>query len=613
MPRPKRSKVAPSAPSALVPTKASSSLPQHNPSSQSSRSTTNSDDSDGLVTRNKSGLNRRGIARKEVHMSGALLVPTDGEVGRSRPLSGKTRAELFRVAREADYMERNRPQELSGPRGTANGQSTEKPEIGHEDELQEELLVPSSMPEEKGAAPVMQSIVKDIVPGTAEEARKPVEANWRSQATPKADTSVYAISNFRPRSRQPSLLNIGRQDDSVSLSSLGGGGGGLGSDFDDLYDLEPQDESTPFHANTLPPQTEARSSHALSSTPAPVYSSSIGSRKRKITPPEVLVPQSQSPRNEEDPARRQDLSGLDISEDEAGDREPALPSPKRSAVSPPTIWSDTMAPPQSSSPIRSQESVLARQHRQPTPAKAKSKRGRKPKNAEAALSTNTIVEAGSRAPARTKKKPLKPISTATLQNLLPRRRMTRHLSNDLEIPSSPEPPSDDDELSFAPKKSRRKPTTVAAAKSKLSKRTTMKNPVPKTPARALPSSKTRAKNSGPISTTATNPSRNKRVSKTYSRLSIGSDKENHHQQHRHSHASANSSSLLSSAADPDQDATHPSTLQQDESISSSSSEPLPKEAKKVMRGLAKKFEEVDRWVMEFEEDTGSGSSPKNAW
>ena len=70
MPGPEETKIPPSVPSALVPTKAVLSLPEHKSSSQL---VMDKDDSDGLLTIDKYGRNRQRKATKEAFMSGALL------------------------------------------------------------------------------------------------------------------------------------------------------------------------------------------------------------------------------------------------------------------------------------------------------------------------------------------------------------------------------------------------------------------------------------------------------------------------------------------------------------------------------------------------------------
>ena len=159
-------------------------------------------------------------------------------------------------------------------------------------------------------------------------------------ATPAHETSILALTNFKRRPRQPSLLRMVQQttdvedNDESSLSNTDN------FDFDDFL---PQDESTPLNKQRTTTEKEGANDSG-----AHLSSSASRGRKRKLTPV-VQVPRSSPPY---DPP-----SGADV--ESVRSPSPSLPDvlPSREEVIEQTqddsaILSQTLAPPKSSSPIR---------------------------------------------------------------------------------------------------------------------------------------------------------------------------------------------------------------------------------------------------------------------
>lgn len=558
----------------------------------SGRATTNSDDSEGIVKTTRKTAKSKDA---DVQMSGALAPEDVRGSTRMKPPSGRQRAALSRIAREADHARAIEALKLR--RDDALAQKIAEQASG-------QVVVPSSMPTAQEAATrtaIIQTETRII------ERIRPIPASHRKlQATPGAESSILALAKFKRRPRQPSILQIGRQDTAASESD---------SDSDEMLDgmldgmvdeFQPDDESTPFHVSRLQQRVQGTPGHPAAEAPSMQRLSSSGSRKRKITPPEIQVPRSQSPTmhltssppdplispDGEDPyvlptaspaLLEPDLSDLD------------LPSKRTSRTPPPNIWSDTMAPPQSSSPTQSptkDQSTRPSHTIKPTP-KPKPNPRRKQPSRIADADHHTRLQT-----TRPKKEPLKPISTATLQNLLPRRRNRQR--DDFDLPSSseheldtPAPAEDEDELSFAAPKSRRK-TAGVGPKQRPAKVAKPPATTRKTPARGRPKALERQKRTG---TDSSGPER------TYSRQV--SDKENE--------------GTVRERDDGNNDGRLPDALS-DADLSDERGQagrkggaavPVEVKATKELKTLAQKFREVDAWQMEFEEVTASSSSPRD--
>ena len=586
MPRPPRNKfnaLPTTAPAAAG--KALSAVPARVSSPRSTHTLSTSDDSDGLVTKNSTGANRRGIPRKDVFMGGALLEkPAEP---RPRPLHAAERATLAMIARQADYEEKIAA--LKKRKEEAEAHAREQPKVLVPTSQEPPVSQRSNTAASRSPATETRtrSRAAQAAPSTVEKPKQAAGAHRRAQATP---SSVLSLAKFKRRPRESSILRLAPEDESLSLTSLGGGSEDT---FGDLENVKPLHESTPLnrprgHQAVAPVATEQ--DEAARSTPT--NPSSTSSRKRKITPPEVLVSHSQSPTSTpQPPAAEEDAIEPEILGEENDQDEPRLPSPKRRAIQPPEIWDEAMAPPQSSSPVRTQDPPADSQP-QESPVKPRAARRvpeKQRSRAAKAAQASTVTR-----PNKKKAGQAKPMTTSALQNLLPRRRVTHPARDEFDFESSDvdlRPSSlideDADELSLLPSKKKRpatKASTAQKSKSKPAKPDALKTPRTRQPAKTL-----RPTGQGK----AAQP-------KTYARRA--SDKENAAPRARAATAACDTSSLARGA----DAATGASTLD------SSSILDVPEKGRTVLRGLARKFREIDRWEMTFEEVTASSSSPRDA-
>lgn len=342
-------------------------------------------------------------------------------------------------------------------------------------------------------------------------------------ATPAHETSILALTNFKRRARQPSLLRMVHQTTDVEDNN----------DYDDLDDFEPDDESTPLQNRKV--GGEQVESESPESTP-PSAGSRGTKRKLKSPSPVVQVPRS-SPPCEPASAVESAVSQRSSS--------PSLPEPPIGSCEAgniqkqgePEPLSETMAPPRSSSPTAVDEESEIITRKEPV------KRTRQ---------TKSSSKQTSRAPG---------ISTAKLQALLPRRRIraapARSGYNFQDSDDADDTPidSDQDELQMPQRyitkarKATAKPKTKTARTAKKSSAAT---------------------------------GRVKKGTKTYTRRT-SSDKENANGQA----ASDDSTPII-------------------EPTETSFELPAPN-----LAAIAKKFEDVDAFEMEFESVDGGGgeSSP----
>ena len=514
----------------------------------SGRVTNATDDSDGLVTtqRGVAGA-RRPIVAEKFTMTGAL----GEEETRLRPPSKRTIEEVSRIAREAEYAS------TAADRRTAHATAARQ-SINN-------IQTASSLP---GQAATRGGQMGSSAGTSAVHSRRPSIVS-KGQQTPLGQSSLGAAM-FKKRPRQPSLLQTAQ---SQNLQSE------LDDDNASLDDFRPDDESTPLVKSLI-------KSHALGSSSSRQLSS--GSRKRKLASPEVQVPASQSeatlgsPSASEVPSQplaqedaSQPVEGL---EEEPESPEPVLPSQYASQIPAPEIFSDTLAPPQSSSspPSKAKRRSTRKAPNQAAP-KSKTLKQSHNKNSSTTRSTDTTTTI-SISPVR---QPLKPLTTATLQNLLPRRRI-RHRAQKgaYDFPSSSDAEldttalgEDEDELSFHAAKMRRKT---------------------KTPARTMQLGK---KATGKVSAkqhqTPAPVEKEKRISKTYTRKSLVE------------------SDVGSGDEDEDEDEDDSLMPVKTKGKRKLDGEFDPK-AKKEMERLARKFAEVDDYVLDFEDMTGSSSQMLDA-
>jgi hypothetical protein len=413
------------------------------------------------------------------------------------------------------------------------------------------------------------------VPGTAVKAPASVvrpQSAVKMQSTPGAESSVLALQNFRRRARQPSLLQMVQNpelaatpiDDTTdfTLGSLG-----------DEDDFAPHDEGTPLQMSKGQPmdvdqepededEDEVMAEQEKAQTPepalpdsdddlygaTPVKTTQRQTRKRKsdaIEEPEVQIHRSSPslPSPSHSYAEQEEHDAIPATAPEEDDDE----EPTVTASQQLRLYSDTYAEPMSSSPPPDPISSSPAQPRQ-TPV----------------LSPSAIRKSARAGGQQTKK--VKPLTTATLRAMLPKRRNQRKDEFDFTSSSAQEASSS----AFEDEKRK---------KAKTKKLTAAKKPAPlktKKPATAA----------------------SKRTSRTYTRT----DKENDPVVHISS-GSSSLSELNSDEVEADETA--------DTSIETIKGNNSNEKISDEMRKAREKFAEVDDWEMEFESASlgQEGSSP----
>ena len=379
--------------------------------------------------------------------------------------------------------------------------------------------------------------------------------------TPAHTGSILNLGNFKRRARQPSILGTAQKERQPR------------PEYDDEEDnFSPEDESTPLN---------------LSKARDVTSSSTSNPRKRKLAA--AQVPRSSPPVPSDEEFELQAFISASVSHHEDVDAshssdEPPLPSIEVQDVNAEPM-SETMAPPVSSSSSPSAEPEPAsyraaqrlraerevprgrRRHRERTPP---SHTQDSPISSPPSLTHSPNLRAAKAAPKPNKRQALPPnaLSTAQLQALLPRRRRRGardpySIGSDDEIDVSGLA-SDDDELTHS---------TIRAPPSR-------RSIVPRLPPPG------RA------------PRKAKIVPKPGSKKTYGS------------RAAPTTSDKENEEVDPD-DSLAP-LPDGDASGSPENSQELVKRVGKELKRAARKFEEVDKWELEFEDCTASSSSPKDA-
>ncbi|KAE9367553.1 hypothetical protein N431DRAFT_428896 [Stipitochalara longipes BDJ] len=387
------------------------------------------------------------------------------------------------------------------------------------------------------------------------------------RGTPAQVGSALKIGNFKRRARESSILGTAQKNQPQRLEY-----------DDDEDDFNPEDESTPLNLS------KTRNVNTSSA------SSSSNPRKRKLS--SVQVPRSSpslpSPRRsepEETIPATSPLSDEEADGSELGSPEPdhdLMPSIEGRSVTPEPL-SETMAPPHSSSSVSSSPEPALPLHRAPSRGR-RPLRGRTPPpmTQDSPISSPPSLTHSPDRPAvaatkpkpKPKRQPPPPstFSTAQLQSLLPRRRR-RQARDPFDIPSSEDEvdvsglASEDDELSHLTVRARSRRSTVPR--------------------------RTPAPLKGPRSAKAAAKGKQPATKRTYgAQARAASDKENEGE------------------VDPD-DSLGP--LPDDAGNESpENSQELVKRVGQELKAAARKFEEVDKWELDFEEVTASSSSPKDA-
>ncbi|EON68245.1 hypothetical protein W97_07503 [Coniosporium apollinis CBS 100218] len=497
MPRPKRTKVASTAAQptrvAVTPKLATTTASRLNAPRVSSEHTDEvSDDSQGFVKTVKGPpRGRRGAQRPSdtVKMTGAL---GEGAVKNARKANTRPRQLVKKVAQDPgqtnalDALRKRRDEALrakgaqAGVSSPAQVQQTPRAEPQREPVIQVSSAATSdtedlyAMPAPRPAQKTPQTQAAPVAPMNRIEAPStttrtvqritktssphgppiPLSAA-KPQSTPGPETSVLALANFRRRPRQPSILRMVEQHNDDEDDTLG--------------DFNPDDESTPVGTRkvTVP-------SSAVAGTPEEARTSSSRKRKHSSLEPdsEIQVLRSSPPLISPPIGGRDEDSAHESSSlpDRMPDTQEAPTTHETEQA--PEIWSETMAPPESSSPShRSQE---LRKHDAP-PAR---RRGRPPRARTADHSDLSDAEDAATTPARPKRnaqpipKKAPALTTAALASLLPQRRRKprdARAKSPFEIPSSSDiamVDTDEDELQQAPaRRGRGKAPTKTAART----------------------------------------------------------------------------------------------------------------------------------------------------
>lgn len=386
--------------------------------------------------------------------------------------------------------------------------------------------------------------------------------------------SALKIGNFKRRAREPSILGTAQKRQAQR------------PDFDDDNDKEeddfnPEDESTPINLSKTRAMTTSTAESSsnprkrkLSAVQVPRSSPSLPSSGRIEA--EETIPATGPLDDEEEETQEHEEQDED-QRDSSPQEDPILSVEARSVT--PEPMSETMAPPMSSSSPPSSPEPPLPTRTAPIRARRTLRGGRTPppRTQDSPISSPPSLTHSPNRPtaAATKHKPKRQapppsaFSTAQLQALMPRRR--RRADRDpFDIASSEDEvdtsglASDDDELSHLNARARiRRPTGILArTPAPLKKK--KPGPNPKEPA----------------------------AKRTYGGANGTSDKENEGE------------------IDPD-DSLAP--LPDDgENAAEEDSQELEKRIGKELKRAARKFAEVDKWEMEFEDVTASSSSPRDA-
>ncbi|KAH7379633.1 hypothetical protein BKA66DRAFT_466396 [Pyrenochaeta sp. MPI-SDFR-AT-0127] len=485
MPRPPRAKVASrvakTAKPKAAPRKQQTKTTATQPEIVDEAANSFPDDSDGLVTKSTSTRSRRRVTQEKTHevvdegaftMTGAL--PAEEDV----PISSvKNRTPASNASKRA-----------RSTRGSVRS-STRK--------ASPSVVIPADihLPATNAQADAFQAddssgfgdlTFSSLGSDSPAHGTRPPSA-IKVGATPAHERSILALTNFKRRARQPSLLRMVQQTTDIEDNDEDGLGSTGDFDFDDFL---PQAESTPLNVRRAIPGDEVRNDSGTQ-----VSSSGSRGTKRKLSPV-VQVPRSSPPFS---PA-----SGADVESERSPS--PSLPEvlASREEVIEQTQddaepMSETFAPPKSSSPIREAS--------EPRQSPAQTRPRRRGRLAKTPVRDDDSEAEETETPVKTtrgaKKKAQQSISTAQLKDLLPRRRNRMRDRDEFDLESSEDVEqidSEQDELQMPERRNHQRPGAGKLASPKASKKTT------------------RGKKAGPVKST-------KRVSKTYSRR-ISSDKEN---------------------------------------------------------------------------------------
>lgn len=417
--------------------------------------------------------------------------------------------------------------------------------------------------------------------GLSQAAPLPASSIALQMGTPLHVGSAMKIANFKRRAREPSVLGTAQKKQAQKLQYDDD------NDEDDLDDFNPDDESTPLNlsknkdmASSSVPSSSNPRKRKLSAVQVPLSQPSPMLPSPRAASLEEAIP-STAPRSEGSEGRE------DPEQDEAMEQDEApLPSIERPPT--PQILSDTMAPPRSSSSDSSIPSpqMLSRIRLAPSRGRRPQRnRTPPPRTQDSPISSPPSLTHSPNRPllnvAETRLKKAAPppstLSTAQLQALLPKRRR-RPARDTFDIPSSEDEVAalnpEDDELSHI------------SARPRSRRSNALNRPPVATLKKAVAKSKQISKGKEPMATRRTYSSRKA--------PNTASDKEN------------DGDGDVDDSLGPIPDDVEGGNRE------SENSQEMEQRLGKELKRAAKKFKEVDRWELEFEEITASSSSPKDA-
>ncbi|OHF02590.1 hypothetical protein CORC01_01986 [Colletotrichum orchidophilum] len=438
----------------------------------------------------------------------------------------------------------------------------------------------------------------------------PIRPSSRGVGGTPSISSTFNIGLFKRRQREPSILGTAQKERAqrpIELSS--------GSESDeDGEDFEPEAESTPLQnrRRTQPPpatELESESQQVLAPDSQPTEKdaepTSASSRKRKsIESHEATERPGKASRTESEPAP--ELDDDDDSDSELSELPSPVLTPTRPSAFPRPVTpnqDDIMAPPESSDSEDNNEAwpdirTLAKQRRRQAPA-TPTRDG----NISDASSPPSLTHSPNFPATRNKSKQKKQVkapkvTTADLTGLLPRRRAKKNRdpygmddSEDEDAHNS-DTAQDDDELSYADTRTRSR-----RAKATPLNRSTANRPPSRGGRAAAAAGKPKAT---PPSTRAS--------TRTYSRRL--SDKENEGEGEGEGEGEDETESAEAEAgAEPEAGFEGDSFAPIRDDVPESQESSDPARSADELKKATRKFKEVDRWELEFEEVT-EGSSPQ---
>lgn len=596
MPPPKRTKIALSTPAPLA-----RSTARELELSSERVINGSSDDSQGLITTKLIDSKRiRGVVPREATMSGALAPEAKAPV-RANPVAGRKRPAPSRMVRAGEPnkaiealkarrdaamgVERSDHVQVPSPQYPGDTLLPKPPIEGRRGLTARKKILEANYGTSRSGVAIVQvatnlRVHEKSPPRGRERVRSPVIISGgpvlatpqKVQPTPRVASSVLGISNMKRRARQPSLLRL------IQAHAKDQSDDEDDDEHDGLDDFCSNDESTPFMISKSYSGLQVSSSLPVA-LPAQISSS----RKRKRPSPEVEVPKPQSfehrfvspsPRSSPPAEPNFDRDLYNVSPPNAKRiLEPPLPLPcQRRTLTPPSdLRYSTPDLPyiNNSTPISHTKSPIP----EPKTPTLTSCASAAPLSPSPCQSSSPVV-----ATSRT----LKPLSTATLQNLLPRRRFRPNprQRGTFDLPSSSltteidtaDLEDDEDELG-------------ASVKTRVRLRRNRDTQGGKSKANPIKGAAAAGKKKPPPSR-RNDHAKGGNTTKTYTRKQIAVEEEDH-------------------GADEN---THP----EGDGAGNETTPGNSKAPQGKLKSLVRKFEEVDQWELEIEEVTGSGSSQIDA-